>query len=90
MKLTDFQKLVVDVVSDVGGIKMMHLFAHVRVSNYIKAHPYSHAAMHGDEEVEKLVDGGFLMSVEYTIPSMPYRQKTFLLPKGSAIVEVKE
>jgi hypothetical protein len=35
--------------------------------------------------IEALVREGLLVEVEYVLPSMPQRAKSFLLPKGSTV-----
>ncbi len=40
--------------------------------------------------LEKLVDEGSLVEVEYTLPSMSYRTKSILFPKGSNLMITKD
>lgn len=35
--------------------------------------------------VQKLIDEGRLVEVEYSVPAIPYRIKSFLLPAGSTV-----
>jgi len=37
------------------------------------------------ELIEELVEEGELIEIEYTLPNMSYRVKSFLLPKGTEI-----
>jgi len=36
--------------------------------------------------IEELIDEGRIVSVCYSLPSMPYREKQFLLPAGTSVL----
>jgi hypothetical protein len=40
--------------------------------------------------VDELIASGDLVAVIYTLPDMPYREKTFLLPKGTHIANMRK
>jgi len=35
--------------------------------------------------LQELINSGEVVEVEYTLPNMPYRIKSFLLPKGTSV-----
>ena len=41
------------------------------------------------EVMEELVEEGRVVEIEYTVPSIPYRLKSFFLPEGAVIHRIR-
>lgn len=63
---------ILEAVTHMQGCKALTLIAEVR-----GALP---------ELITELIDSGDLREIEYILPTMPYRIKSFLLPKGTDIL----
>ena len=70
---------IVDVVSEVQGCKATELIAHERILSLVAE---GHKVV---EMIAELCDEGELVEVEYVVPNISYRIKSFLLPKGTQI-----
>jgi len=83
------EQSILSVVQSFQGVKSIDLL--VNLCHGLLNEGYK---IDGDEVsglIDKMVDAGMIIEVEYTLPAMPYRVKSFLLPKGTtfAIRELK-
>lgn len=62
-----------------SGIKATELVTQVAAHTLIDTDQYTRL-------VQKLIDDGEIMEIEYVLPDMPYRAKSFYLPKGAKVV----
>jgi hypothetical protein len=69
---------IVKLVSDSTGIKVMHLIPLLSKESLIFDIP---------SIIEDLIKCGELIEVEYSTPAQPNRIKSFLLPKGSVLLQ---
>lgn len=77
----EFQMLknaMIQMVEDHQGMKSVDL-----VVNMINHFPNSRIKF--NEWIPELIEKGELVEVEYILPSMDYRVKSFLLPKGTKV-----
>ena len=72
----NFDKLVCQVVEEKQGCKATELAADVRIATAGRDLP---------EAIERLVEKGELLEIEYVLPTLNFRIKSFLLPKGTEI-----
>ena len=68
--------LVVNAVTALQGCKATELAASVAFAFDEHSLP---------ELIDELVAEGELLELEYEVPTMPYRSKSFLLPKGTSL-----
>jgi len=80
MTFEEFKQVIVDTVTDVQGCKATELIAHVagRLEEEFPQHDFMRA-------LNELLESGELEEVEYVLPQMDYRTKSFLLPKNTQI-----
>ena len=69
------KRLIVKVVANVQGCKATELAANTAIALGV--------GQDLPKYLEELVRDDELIELEYTVPSIPYRLKSFLLPKGS-------
>lgn len=74
------KKLIQKVVESVQGIKATALIAEERLTPVLLSTEHNIVLL-----LNEMVELGDLVEVEYILPSIPYRVKSFLLPKGSKI-----
>lgn len=75
MTFDALKKLVVEIVEDKQGCKMMDLVA--EIVERTREVPVAGVLVHIVEELET---EGAIVALTYTLPAMPYRTKQFLLP----------
>lgn len=76
---------IVEAVSSKQGCKDMELFGVPEITTFLKdIVEFSNIGI--DSIIDELVKGGKLVEIEYTLPQMPYRVKSFLLPAGTHIM----
>ena len=80
MTFEEFKQVIVDTVTDVQGCKATELIAHVagKLEEEFPNHDFMRA-------LEDLLKAGELEEVEYVLPTMDYRTKSFILPKNTQI-----
>ena len=80
MTFEEFKQVIVDTVTDVQGCKATELIAHVaeKLEEEFANHDFMKA-------LNELLEAGELEEVEYVLPQMDYRAKSFLLPKNTQI-----
>lgn len=72
----DFDKLVCQVVEEKQGCKATELAADVRIATSGRDLPSA---------IQRLVFAGDLVEIEYILPKLNFRIKSFLLPKGTEV-----
>lgn len=91
MKEKTLKDLIAKLVSDRQGLKGTELA--MLVSAKVHEDPaYSHLSVSGDSSVDdylhclkEMVDNEDLVEVEYVLPNMKYRTKSFYLPKDTQV-----
>jgi hypothetical protein len=78
VSLEDVRKAIIKIVEDSQGIKVTELLP--SLSKEIITCNYSIV-----DEIDNLIKDQELVCINYIIPSMPYREKMYLLPKGSTV-----
>lgn len=86
------RRSIVAVVEQSTGIKAVEL-ASIVIAHLVDQHgAFRDDGDDGNEflmALESLVIDGSIIEIEYTSPDMPFRIKSFLLPKGSKIRSLK-
>lgn len=72
------EELIINEVASHQGCKIGELFANIDIINACKSTPSLLI-----DTINKLWEEGELVVIEYVLPTMTYRQKTFLFPKGT-------
>jgi len=78
-----------DIINDSTGLKITELTTKVTMG--IHEDTEFNPKPTGDEIIEtinRLIQMGQIIEIDYTVPSMDWRIKSFLLPKGSKIVSI--
>jgi len=73
--------IILKAINDSQGIKNVELS--LKVLSIILPLEFNTDEFH--EELSYLVEEGEILEIEYTLPSMDYRIKSFYLPKGTSI-----
>jgi predicted DNA-binding transcriptional regulator YafY len=73
----DVKEAIVKVVEEHQGLKATELV--VKIFDYVTPSESSKVL----DAIQELVENGELVEIEYTLPKMAYRTKSFLLPKGT-------
>ena len=81
---TEIKKMICDYVFAVQGCKVTQLVANEEIVLSCQATGLSLPKL-----VEELIESGELLEVEYTVPNLGFRAKSFLLPRGSEITRIK-
>ena len=81
-KEDDFKKLIVEAVAAANGIKSTELVCHPSI---IRRAASDDGAPSVPDLIDELVSEGRLIEIEFVLPHMKYRIKSFLLPAGTDI-----
>ncbi len=84
MRLEDFKKLIIQRVEDLQGCKALKLLADRELINVGMS---LDGKFHMPDILDEMLAEGSIIEIEYTLPSMPNRIKSFYLPKGTCIQE---
>ena len=80
MTYEEFKQMIVDTVTQKQGCKATELMGErAVVQAMLDANSDTITA------IEDLVKSGELVEIEYILPTIPYRIKSFLLPRGSSV-----
>ncbi len=79
MKKLDDTKMTAVVLQAVSsGVKATELA--VQLAQHASSEPERYLAL-----VQQLIEDGEIVEIEYVLPDMPYRTKSFYLPKGAKV-----
>ena len=82
MEKDELKALIEEIVNSRNGIKATELAAMPEVAKAVGALDFPGA-------LNDLVEEGRIVEVDYTVPDLPKRIKSFLLPVGSIVLSVK-
>lgn len=74
-------QLIADVVMNHQGCKALTLAAQIAGYNEMLGFSSDEIA----NLIDKAIKEGMILEIEYVLPNMPYRAKSFLLPKGTEV-----
>jgi hypothetical protein len=86
MTKSDMKAAIVEVVTECQGCKAIELLCklptHARQG-------IQESSIDFPDLIEEMVAEGSLVEVEYILPNMKYRAKSFLLPPGTSVTQMK-
>lgn len=87
----DIKTIMAMVVNERNGMKATELAADRRVIEAaLAAEKETGKSVEVPDLMDELVKEGQFVEVQYTVPDMPYRIKSFYLPKGSKVTICQE
>jgi hypothetical protein len=80
MEFKAFKQVLIDTITGVQGCKATELIAHVaeKMGDEFPSHDFMQA-------LSEIIDEGNIEEVEYILPQLDFRIKSFLLPKNTQI-----
>lgn len=83
MTREEFEKIIIETVERLNGCKATELAA--RVTEEVFKRGEQQLPFDFVEILQKIIDRGDLEEVEYILPNLSFRTKSFVLPKGTQI-----
>lgn len=81
------KKMIAEIVANIQGCKATELAVHVaqHVTNPTTRQQIFDSNFDFPDLLQEMITEGMLVEVEYVLPSMNYRCKSFLLPAGTQV-----
>ena len=88
----ELKKLIIDRVTERQGCKAMELMGDGKLMKFLDSYGPGLPSKEFMAALSELIEDEQLIEIEYTIPALPWRAKSFLLPGGSSatIVDAKK
>lgn len=81
--IVEFKNLACDILAGRQGLKATELVADERIAEFNATHEIDVATA-----LEELVAEKRVLEIEYTVPNLPERLKSFYLPMGSIVTRI--